>query len=656
MLVAAALVVALLVPGSPAAAQTPEPRIGLRVLVVTDGLPEVEAIRMYLLGAGVPVETVDLRDPDRRRLDSGFLSDDGRPGSRAHFQGVVLPDEYPGGLADEEMAALHDFEREYGIRQITASAPAGPAVGLDRPGFTGPFDGRDARFTPAARDDFGYARGHLPFEDPNPGSTDTWIEIARPRAGFEPFLTATSPDGVSGAVGGVFAQDGREELVLTFTYHSGSPQFQVLAPGLLSWLTDGVYLGSERAWFSVHIDDVLLPNARWVPDADCTAGVDCPASVPDQPLIRMTAADVDHAVRWQRENGLRIDLAFNGSGSSVGGASGPDPLTEALIANKDEFGWISHTWTHLYLGCVRDHGPEPWACATLPLLGWTRFVSQARIEQEVELNLDFARRHALPLDPTELVTGEHGGLRARPQMPEDNPNLAPAMTATGVLTLAADTSEEHDHRMVGSATTLPRYPINLDYSAATELETVDHYNWKNTTRADGGSGSCELDGGCIRPVDPQTGFDGYVVPAEGRLALSHVLGNDPRSHYVHQSQLTEDRTIFPVLEYVLTAYRDLVDESRPLLVPTMTEARNALVRHGVWDSAVAEGRVQAWREGDVVTVVTTSPTDVPLTTRPGTRTGTPTGPEFGEAYGGTRSAWPRIDGTQQFVIDERDPG
>ena len=90
----------------------------------------------------------------------------------------------------------------------------------------------------------------------------------------------------------------------------------------------------------------------------------------------MTAADVAYAVEWQRRTGIRLDLAFNGAGSvAADAAAGTDPLTAALVAARNDFGWINHTWSHRYLGCVRDSSTTPWSCATLPILGWTRWVS-----------------------------------------------------------------------------------------------------------------------------------------------------------------------------------------------------------------------------------------------------------------------------------------
>ena len=47
------------------------------------------------------------------------------------------------------------------------------------------------------------------------------------------------------------------------------------------------------------------------------------------------------------------------------------------------------------------------------------------------------------------------------------------------------------------------------------------------------------------PLDTTTGYTDYIVPLETRIALRHVLANDPRPHYVHQSNIAEDRIALP---------------------------------------------------------------------------------------------------------------
>jgi hypothetical protein len=641
---------------APATARADEPRIELRVLVVSDGTASVEALHTVLTRIGIPVDLVDLRDPDRRRINEALLMP--APGV-ASFQGVVLPEHAPPDVGVAELTSLRNYEQRFGVRQIDASVVAGPAVGLatvtDTAGYSGTFDGKVAQLTPAALGaDFGYARGPVPFSDADPDPDASWVEIARPLAGFRTLLEATSPDGRRrGAIAGVLTTGGREELVLAFSYDIDSTQLQVLAPGLVGWLTQGVHLGMDRSYLAVHVDDVLLPDVRWVAGAHCTPGADCPPGTRTPPLIRMTPADVAYALDWQRRTGFRLDLVFNGAGSVAADAGhGTDPLTAALVAAKDEFGWINHTWSHEYLGCVRDMSTTPWSCARVPLLGWTRLVSRWTIESEVDRNVDFARRHGLPIDPTELVTGEHGGLKAPPQMPDDNPNLAGALQASGIRTVAADASQEDDTRLVGAAVTVPRYPIDLDFDTATTAETIDQYNWVHTSRADGGDGVCETDGGCLPPARSGTGFADVIVPTEARKMFDHVMGNDPRPHYVHQPQLTEDRTLYPVLDRVIGDYRSRFADNRPLVTPTMAQAGQELVRQQRWAEAVASGRVHAWQQdGRIVVAVTGPPLDVPLTLRPAARA--VDGAAFGTPYGTGRSAWVPVTGEQRWSTEER---
>ena len=644
---------------APSRANAAGQRIELRVLVVTDGSAPVEALRTVLSRTGVPTEVVDLREPGRRPIDATLLAPDP---AVARFQGVVLPSQAPVGMVAAELRALHTFEQRFAVRQIDASVVATAAVGLapvtDTSGYSGPFGGGVAQLSAEAlAGDFAYARGPVPFTVDDPGSEGAgpWVEIARPLAGFRPLLTATAPNGrYTGALAGVLSTRGREELVLAFSYDDDSAQLQVLAPGLVGWLTRGVHLGFDRSYLAVHVDDVLLPNVRWVPGVHCTPGADCPPSVPAPPLIRMTADDVAFAVDWQRRTGFRLDLAFNGSGSAAAEAgSGTDPLTTALVAAKGEFGWINHTWSHLYLGCVRDTTTTPWSCARLPILGWTRYASSWTIESEIDRNIGFARRHGLPIDPTELVTGEHGGLRAMPQMPDDNPRLAGALAASGVRTVAADSSVELDSRLVGAAVTVPRHPIDLDFDTATVTETIDQYNWVHTSRADGGDGECEADGGCQKPAAPGTGFADHIVPVEAHKVLDHMLTNDPRPHYVHQPQLTEDRTLYPLLDRVIGDYRSWFGEARPLITPTMTQSGHELGRQQRWAEAVAAGRVQGRLEGGAVTVVVDgAPLDVPLTTGPAGQV--PDGAAFGTPYGTGRSAWVPVTGERQLSTTARE--
>ncbi|WP_086738534.1 hypothetical protein [Streptomyces glaucescens] len=649
LLTTGALIAALGLPATAAHADDPAPRIDLRVLVVSDGGPSTDAIAAELDAAGTPYTEIDLTRPDRPRIDADYLADtvDGR--DRARFQAVVLPSDNPFRANSPEMAALVAYEKAYDIPQVDAYTYARPEAGLQYPvygGYSGSVDGVRAQVTAAGRSGpFGYLDGPVPFEDNSPTVGESYAYLSTPVAGadFTPYVEAPIPGTAKrGSLVGEYRHDGRRELVVTFVYNRYQQQFRLLARGIVAWMTDGVHLGTSRNYFAVHVDDVFAADDRWNSTLNCTPGdVDCtdPDATPDP--IRMTPADVDRAVAWQRERDLTLDFAYNGAGSADhrqdhGGA---DPLADRLIAERGRFRWINHTYTHAFLGCRQDTTVVPWRCATNPD-GSIQWVSRNDVSDEIAANHAWGRLAGLPLDDDELVTGEHSGLRVLPQQTADNPNLALALADNGVTWLASDNSREPGQRRVGPATTVPRYPMNIFYNAGRAAEQVDEYNWIYTSRAQGGSGICEDNPAtttCLpAPLDPATGYQEHIVPLERRIALGHVLANDPKPHFIHQSNLAEDGIAYPVLDGVLDTYDALFAENTPVVNERMRDIGAELQRRAAWRTAVRDGQVTAYRVGDTVTVEGPAGVAIPATVPAGT---TRAGAAFGEAYAGGRSGW-----------------
>ncbi|MEU2058897.1 hypothetical protein [Streptomyces sp. NPDC013455] len=652
---------------APGASAVTEPRVDLRVLVVDDGGGPVGAITARLRGEGVPYTIVDLGDPGRPTLTDAFLGDTvgGRP--RAKFQGVVVPNEAPFGAGSAEQTALESYERTYGIPQLDAYTWAHPGVGLDpidHDGYVGPLDGRTANVTTAGRSGpFGYLRGSFSFEDNAPSVDESYGFVAQPRAGFTSYVETPVPGGAgSGTLLGEYAHDGRRELVVTFAYNRYQQQFQVLARGMVEWLTQGVHLGRARDYFAVHVDDVFAPDARWDTGRNCTPGdIDCGDGGTDTTTpIRMTAADARYAASWQQSHGFTLDMVFNaGAGEEWKEENGgTDPLTDQLLADRAKYRWVNHTYTHLFLGCVQDVSAVPWSCAK-NADGSTRWVSRSDISAQISDNHDWGLLHGLSLDRGELVTGEHSGLKTLPQQPQDNPELGPALALNGVRWTASDNSRESAQRAVGSSTlTVPRHPMNVYYNVGTKAEMADEYNWIYTAKADGGSGICEDNPAstCLaEPLDTATGYTDHIVPAEARTDLGHVLGNDPRPHYAHQSNLAEDRLLYPVLERVLAGHRALFADNTPVVNLRQSAIGTELQNRARWQEALDAGRVTAYRIGKTVTVGAPAGTRIPVTAPEGTRqqylltSGT-----FGTPYAGARSAW-AAPGTAQTALTLRLP-
>ncbi|MFJ9433991.1 hypothetical protein ACIRQY_30655 [Streptomyces sp. NPDC101490] len=655
LLAAGALLAGLVLPTSTAGAVEPPPRVDLRVLVVTDGGPATQAIAAELQTAGTPYTEIDLNRADRPVIDAAYLADSVGGRARAKFQAVVLPNDNPFPANSSEMAALVAYEQAYDIPQVDAYTYARPEAGLQYPvygGYSGSLDGVQAQVTTAGRNGpFGYLAGAVPFEDNSPTVGESYAYLSTPVAGadFTPYVEATIPGTTKkGSLVGEYQHDGRRELVVTFVYNRYQQQFRLLARGIVEWMTDGVHLGSSRNYFAVHIDDVLAADDRWNSTLNCTPGdVDCtdPNAVPDP--IRMTPADVDAAVTWQNNRGFTLDLAYNAAGSvdHREDNNGADPLADRLVNQRNQFRWINHTYTHAFLGCEQDTSVVPWRCATLPN-GSVKWVSRAAVSDEIALNRVWGQTAGLPLENGELVTGEHSGLRVLPQQPTDNPNLGLALGDNAITWLASDNSRDPGQRQVGSATTVPRYPMNIFYNAGRAAEQVDEYNWIYTSRAQGGSGICEDNPAtttCLpAPLDPATGYANHIVPLERQIALGHVLANDPKPHFIHQSNLAEDRIAYPVLDGVLDSYQALFATSTPVVNLRMKDIGGELKRRTAWQTAVSAGQITAYRIGSAVTVQGPAGLAVPATMPAGTLSG---GTAFGEAYAGTRSGWTTLTTT-----------
>ncbi len=99
--------------------------------------------------------------------------------------------------------------------------------------------------------------------------------------------------------------------------------------------------------------------------------------------------------------------------------------------------------------------------------------SATEIEQEINLNIEFAKAHGLTnIEYGTVVTGEHSGL--------ENPNMPAALAASGITTFAADASRQPDQYQLSSggstAESAPRYPSNIYYDASTWAEELGQYD------------------------------------------------------------------------------------------------------------------------------------------------------------------------------------
>lgn len=674
------ILAALGVPAStPAAAAPGLTQTDMKVLVISNG--STTPIEDMLTVEGVPFTPLTVAQANSNFGTGNGATNDAylaTPGTApvAKFQAVVLPDAAGTGLNSAALTALNTYLTTYGIRQLSAYDYPNSLIGMNAPSYSGQMDGKIAQVTPgglAATGPFKYLAGPVPFDDVDPAvANESYGYIATPLSGsaVEPLVTADS-----GVIVGIHRNAVRENMFLTFISNSGQTQMRLLGPGIIEWLTGGTHLGLSRNFLSVHADDILNADARWHSTRNCTPGEDCTIDDPltpeveTQSMIMMTPADVTALLGWQTGR-LKFDMAFNGYPSATSEFPGSAALTSSLLAVKTSLRWINHTYNHIYFGCQQLPDP-PYNCTTQPVTSW---VPTATILADIQSNISWALANGVPIDATELITGEHSGLadsnagRVQP----DNANFLAALNtvnATKPVTkvTASDASKELNARQAGPATTLPRYPNSLYYNVATQAELIDEYNWIYTSAANGGSGYCSLHPDvttCITPLTftsaTNNGFLNYIAPFEARQTLSRVLNNDPRPHFVHQSNLSEERLALTWMGQVVDGaatfpygYKDLVNvTTTPIVNPTMTQAALVLTQQASWKAA--QGSVSAYIKGGQV-IVTNNGTNaawVPLSAATGTKAGDPT-TLFGDGtnYMGTRSAWTELAAGASLTID-----
>src|SRR5664279_660009 len=325
-------------------------------------------------------------------------------GSVGNFNGVVFADS-PAAFAAGQLSALDTYESTYRVRQIDGYTYPIPAQGITAVTGAGTtLDNTTATLTAAGLAGLPGLKGTVPFDTGTYGVPAS-VVAGTIGAAFTPWLENAAGQVLAGVYQhpGISTapdpQAGVSELSLTFDYNATMLQWLLLAPGLINWVTQDTHLGLYRNYFGQDIDDNFIADNSWSSQYQCTPGAteppdytcgtdasgkpvaNNPADTP--PDVQMTAADVAYVAAWEKSTGITLNLAFNAVGACTadvaGDASGAnctgsvtdngttytDPgqvadtsypndsgLVNALLADKADFNWITHTWSHEFLGCV----------------------------------------------------------------------------------------------------------------------------------------------------------------------------------------------------------------------------------------------------------------------------------------------------------------
>ena len=221
-------------------------------------------------------------------------------------------------LADTEWAALAKFERTFGIRRLSDYTAPAPAHGLAVVGGATQ-DGVAATLTAAGRQAFPYLRGPVTIADDDAAVAETFGYPATPAAGADWQTLLATPNG--SALLGIYTHpdDGREEMVMTVASNQFQNHNQLLRHGMLNWVTRGVFLGYQRSYLELHVDDLFLGRRRLGPgDAqhELRPGArephDARGRRPRDRLVARSRTAARHGLQRRRERALRAGIRDGG--------------------------------------------------------------------------------------------------------------------------------------------------------------------------------------------------------------------------------------------------------------------------------------------------------------------------------------------------------
>jgi hypothetical protein len=177
-------------------------------------------------------------------------------------------------------------------------------------------------------------------------------------------------------------------------------------------------------------------------------------------------------------------------------------------------------------------------------------------------------------------------------------------------------------------TAIPRYPTNIYYNVATNAQEVDEYQTLYDLP------TCVPIGGVTTCNPAGTPFTiAQIIASIDQGMFQHMMGNDPRPHYFHQTNLMSqpgqgDGLFYETINPLLSEYNTYFAGNAPLQQPTMAQIGTLLNEQAGWAAANAS-QISGFIQGSTVTVQNNGPaTEIPLT---GTSVGTP--------YAGTQSGW-----------------
>ncbi|HET7061522.1 MAG TPA: hypothetical protein VFI43_05020 [Nitrosospira sp.] len=592
--------------------------VKLRVLLVTTGDLTQDIGFAYIKPAldemGVPYDVLNAGTQDLTAemlaAKSGVACTAATAGCIGNYNGIILTDsDLVPNFTPAEWDILHNYEKSFAVREAVLSgwpatywdpnAPFGIYLdyGLVYSSSASNYTGAWSIPVAYTRQVFEYVNSAntLPITDfafsANPRNDATLLRDGT-KPNVVPLLKTQNGEALVSIVQYVVPPQTtpvREVMISTITNADFLVHSKVLVYEFINWATQGVFVGARYIHMAAHADDLFIPDELWDPALKATN----PSTT-----FRLGSADINNAVSKQAAfraahpvaGTFKLDFPFNGSGAVLDpeaialAADLSDDLVAAVVANKANFRFINHTFTHADM----DKAPVP---ANAPC-DYETFTTISATQAEITKNRTVWGLLALPEQSQNnrmLLSGNHSGLKDRkctadpalhPEMADvqsddvafdqggANPLFLQAAARASVSYLASDSSQraQNIEQYIsqyndGSQTDrlmLPRWPTNIFYNVINPTQQVDEYNYIFHDRfVSGGQDPCQIPGAIC---SPRSYAD--ILLAEADTAIRHMMTFNKWPHFFHQTNVASydasgNTLQFDWLNAVFTEYERL---------------------------------------------------------------------------------------------------
>jgi hypothetical protein len=544
-------------------------KVALRVLVIgTDSTDFGLATWQQVLDrSGTPYDVLTAKDT---QLTTASLV---RSDSVGKYDAILLTNNsllyqdttgaYVSGFDATEWNTLWDYERNYQVRQVSLYTSYGtfPEDYCLRAGSEGGIDSTpvNATMTSTGAQLWDYLK---PTAQVPISLSYVYRSTIATGCNATPILNLGSDVvGVTST-----STDGRQRAALTFTSNQYLPQATLFGYGLLRWATKGVFVGEDRHYINVDVDDWFNNGDELYPDG--TTNTD--------PGFRLSASDAiavnteQNAARAANPllGQFKLNLAYNGGDAVTSApntctpsATSADPLTSVSKCEKNDFRWINHSLTH-------------------PKMNTTDYTTSYN---EITQNLQVAKQLGLSVPTSVFKSPEYSGLGVYNPDPNDDidPPTDYGMGASNAALLQAahDAGVKYMHGNMSFASqrpscwncgiynpvnpsilVVPDWPTNIAYFSTTPDEETYFYN---LYYGPGGK----------FPYWPANLNYSQIIDQESTLAMQQIMSGTAYTFTFHQDNLRQyaagKSLVFDWLNAVAAKYSSYYQV--PLLNPQWTD-------------------------------------------------------------------------------------